>query len=147
MQMRGKPNQPAFWPNGLPGPDTENGENPVADYRPNKQVMKRYKQKLLSSETNGQSDIKIPWDLRLEIGTGTAAIREAFPGDEALGDNLGLYTKRVLTFRSGWTEHQPRWRVSVDRQNLVDFREDENQLNVLLGAIVTCERKFGESRE
>src|SRR5690606_38988016 len=29
MQMRGKPNEPAFWPNGLPGPDIENGENPV----------------------------------------------------------------------------------------------------------------------
>ena len=29
MQMRGKPNQQAYWPNGLPGPDIENGENPV----------------------------------------------------------------------------------------------------------------------
>ncbi len=29
MMMRGKPQQPAFWPNGLPGPDLENGDNPV----------------------------------------------------------------------------------------------------------------------
>ncbi len=29
MLMRGKPQQPAYWPNGLPGPDLENGENPV----------------------------------------------------------------------------------------------------------------------
>ena len=29
MQMRGKPQQQAYWPNGLPGPDIENGENPV----------------------------------------------------------------------------------------------------------------------
>ncbi|WP_373513094.1 SusC/RagA family TonB-linked outer membrane protein [Persicitalea sp.] len=29
MLMRGKPQQPAYWPNGLPGPDIENGENPV----------------------------------------------------------------------------------------------------------------------
>jgi hypothetical protein len=29
MQMRGKPQEQAFWPNGLPGPDIENGENPV----------------------------------------------------------------------------------------------------------------------
>lgn len=27
--MRGKPNQPAYWPNGLPGPDIEYGDNPV----------------------------------------------------------------------------------------------------------------------
>src|SRR5690606_8475046 len=29
MQMRGIPTQPAYWPNGLPGPDIENGQNPV----------------------------------------------------------------------------------------------------------------------
>jgi TonB-dependent starch-binding outer membrane protein SusC len=29
MLMRGKPNLPAYWPNGLPGPDIENGDNPV----------------------------------------------------------------------------------------------------------------------
>jgi TonB-linked SusC/RagA family outer membrane protein len=27
--MRGKPNLPAYWPNGLPGPDIEYGNNPV----------------------------------------------------------------------------------------------------------------------
>ena len=29
MLMRGKPNLPAFWPNGTPGPDIEYGQNPV----------------------------------------------------------------------------------------------------------------------
>ncbi len=29
MLMRGKPNLPAYWPNGLPGPDIENGDNPA----------------------------------------------------------------------------------------------------------------------
>lgn len=29
MLIRGKPNLPAYWPNGLPGPDIENGDNPV----------------------------------------------------------------------------------------------------------------------
>jgi TonB-linked SusC/RagA family outer membrane protein len=29
MLMRGKPNLPAYWPNGLPGPDIEYGHNPV----------------------------------------------------------------------------------------------------------------------
>ena len=29
MLMRGKPNEPAYFPNGLPGPDIENGQNPV----------------------------------------------------------------------------------------------------------------------
>ncbi len=29
MLMRSKPNSPAYWPNGLPGPDIEYGDNPV----------------------------------------------------------------------------------------------------------------------
>jgi len=29
MLMRGRPTEPAIWPNGLPGPDIENGQNPV----------------------------------------------------------------------------------------------------------------------
>ncbi len=29
MLMRGRPTEPAVWPNGLPGPDIENGQNPV----------------------------------------------------------------------------------------------------------------------
>jgi TonB-dependent starch-binding outer membrane protein SusC len=29
MVMRGKPHLPAYWPNGLPGPDIEYGDNPV----------------------------------------------------------------------------------------------------------------------
>ena len=29
MLIRGKPNLPAYWPNGQPGPDIENGDNPV----------------------------------------------------------------------------------------------------------------------
>ena len=29
MLMRGKPNMPAYWPNGDPGPDIEYGDNPA----------------------------------------------------------------------------------------------------------------------
>lgn len=29
MLMRGRPNEPAVWPNGLPGPDIENGQQPI----------------------------------------------------------------------------------------------------------------------
>lgn len=29
MLMRGRPGEPAVWPNGLPGPDIENGQNPI----------------------------------------------------------------------------------------------------------------------
>lgn len=29
MLMRSKPNSPAYWPDGRPGPDIEFGDNPV----------------------------------------------------------------------------------------------------------------------
>jgi TonB-dependent starch-binding outer membrane protein SusC len=32
--MRGKPHEPAFWPDGSPGPDIENGTNPVVSATP-----------------------------------------------------------------------------------------------------------------
>jgi TonB-dependent starch-binding outer membrane protein SusC len=32
--MRGKPHEPAFWPDGRPGPDIENGTNPVVSATP-----------------------------------------------------------------------------------------------------------------
>lgn len=34
MLVRGKPNEPAFWPNGLPAPAIENGVNPVVTATP-----------------------------------------------------------------------------------------------------------------
>ena len=42
--MRGKPNQVAYWPNGLPGPDIDNGNNPVVitSYDTGYQKDKRY---------------------------------------------------------------------------------------------------------
>jgi hypothetical protein len=32
--MRGKPNLPAYWPNGKPGPEIEFGDNPVVTSTP-----------------------------------------------------------------------------------------------------------------
>lgn len=58
MIMRGKPNLPAYWPNGDPGPDIEYGHNPavtVSDatgYDNDKDYFLR---------TNLRLDVKVPW--------------------------------------------------------------------------------------
>jgi TonB-linked SusC/RagA family outer membrane protein len=58
MLMRGKPNMPAFWPNGDPGPDIEYGHNPVVTttdatgYNDDKNYY---------LETNLRLNVKIPW--------------------------------------------------------------------------------------
>ncbi len=58
MLMRGRPTEPAVWPNGRPGPDIENGQNPYVvttnetgfDRRPTDFV-----------QTNASVDITNPW--------------------------------------------------------------------------------------
>ena len=58
MLMRGRPNEPAVWPNGLPGPDIENGQQPVVittnatgyDNQPTDYL-----------QFTGSVDIKNPW--------------------------------------------------------------------------------------
>jgi hypothetical protein len=58
MLMRGKPNMPAFWPNGDPGPDIEYGHNPsvtttdATGYNDDKNYY---------LETNLRLNVKIPW--------------------------------------------------------------------------------------
>ncbi|MEM9847595.1 MAG: TonB-dependent receptor, partial [Bacteroidota bacterium] len=66
MLMRGRPTEPAVWPNGLPGPDIENGQQPVVittnatgyDRQPNDYA-----------QINGSIDITNPWinGLRLTL--------------------------------------------------------------------------------
>ncbi len=58
MLMRGNPTQPAIWPNGMPGPDIENGENPVVitTNATGYDHDKRY-----YFQTNGQVEITNPW--------------------------------------------------------------------------------------
>ena len=57
MQMRGKPHQPAFWPDGRPGPDIENGENPVVITTDQTGYFIDRRDYL---QSNAQLDIKIP---------------------------------------------------------------------------------------
>ncbi|MDR1780602.1 MAG: TonB-dependent receptor [Tannerella sp.] len=58
MLMRGKPNLPAYWPNGLPGPDIAEGLNPVAITT----NMTGYDKKTSNIlESRATLDIIIPW--------------------------------------------------------------------------------------
>jgi len=58
MLRRGKPNMPAYWPNGKNGPDIEYGNNPVV-VTTNQTGYDRNKSTNL--ETKANLEIKIPW--------------------------------------------------------------------------------------
>ncbi|MGN6618378.1 MAG: SusC/RagA family TonB-linked outer membrane protein [Ilyomonas sp.] len=63
------PYLPAYWPNGLPGPDVEYGQNPVLTTT---DATGYLQDKTLSLQTNVKLDITIPWIEGLSI-TGLAS--------------------------------------------------------------------------
>jgi TonB-linked SusC/RagA family outer membrane protein len=138
MQMRGKPNEPAFWPNGLPGPDIENGENPVVittDLTGYDRDKRDYFQ------TNGVLNVKIPGVEGLKF-QGTAAV-----------DKMSRFIKR---WETPWTLYERGSGFEADGVTPVLVgtqrgpaeprlsQENINQLNILLGGIFTYERTFGD---
>ncbi|WP_080239692.1 SusC/RagA family TonB-linked outer membrane protein [Spirosoma rigui] len=137
MQMRGKPNQPAFWPDGRPGPDIENGENPVV-ITTNATGYDRDKRDYI--QTNGQLDFKVPGVDGLKFSA-TAAI-----------DKLNQNGKR---WETPWTLYERGTGVDANGvPNLIASvrgpaeprltLSNNTQLNILLGGIATYERKFGD---
>ena len=58
MLMRGRPTEPAVWPNGLPGPDIENGQQPVV-ITTNATGFSRSPSDYV--QFNGSVDITNPW--------------------------------------------------------------------------------------
>lgn len=74
MVMRGKPNLHAYWPNGLPGPDIEYGDNPVVV---STKATGYDHNKTYAINTNFKLTVKIPWVDGLSI-TGNAAIDKGY---------------------------------------------------------------------
>ena len=94
MVMRGKPTQPAYWPDGTPGPDIEYGDNPAVittdatGYDHDKNYVLNSNVKLV---------ISIPWVKGLSI-TGNAAIDKSFRFDKFWQTPWYLYTWDYNTY-------------------------------------------------
>lgn len=137
MLMRGKPQMPAYWPNGMPGPDIEYGENPVV-ITTNQTGYDRQKNDFL--QTNGQLDIKIPGITGLKL-TGTASL------DKRLWNRKLWTTPWTLYERGSGTDANGNPNLVASKRgpaepNLNQYTE--NQLNVLLGATIAYDRTFGK---
>jgi TonB-linked SusC/RagA family outer membrane protein len=136
MQMRGKPNQPAFWPDGRPGPDIENGENPVVittDLTGYDRDVRDYFQ------TNGQLDFKIPGIEGLTISANAAV-------DKLLQRNKRWETPWTLYERGSGVDANGNPNLIGSRRGPADPRLTEaynERLNILLGTIANYNRKFG----
>ncbi|GAB3534102.1 TonB-dependent receptor [Pontibacter brevis] len=139
MQMRGLPTMPARWPDGRPGPDIENGQNPVV-ITTNETGYDRDNRTYLQS--NGSIEITNPWIEGLKF-TGTAAV-----------DKMTRRTKRwqIPWFLYSWngTDYEADGTTPLltsGRRGPADPNlnvGDEEQLNILLGGILSYDRKFGD---
>lgn len=94
MLIRGKPNLPAYWPNGLPGPDIENGVNPavVSTNATGSVVDNNY---VFQSNLRGRIDI--PWVKGLNIIM-NASFDEAFRPVKRFRTPWYLYTWDYKTY-------------------------------------------------
>ncbi|QNF32101.1 TonB-dependent receptor [Adhaeribacter swui] len=137
MQMRGNPTQPAYWPNGLPGPDIENGENPVT-ITTNQTGYDRDTRYYFQS--NGQIEITNPWIAGLKL-TANAAIDKYIQRTKRWETPWTLYTRgsgfeadgvtpKLVAGKRGPAE--PRLRLG-----------NEDQLNILLGTLLSYDRTIG----
>ncbi|WP_134089438.1 TonB-dependent receptor [Olivibacter sp. XZL3] len=139
MLMRGNPTMPAFWPNGLPGPDIEYGENPVVitTDQTGYDRDKRY-----YFQTNGQIDIQIPGVEGLKV-TGTASADKYIKQTKRWEIPWYLYTWQGEYESDGVTPRLERG-LRGPRPDPALTQGNEDQLNILLGATVNYDKKFGE---
>ena len=140
MLMRGKPNEPEIWPNGLPGRDIENGQNPIVITT---NATGYDKDKRDYFQANGKFELLIPGVKGLKL-TGTAAVDKyimtgkrwqtpwyLYSWDKVSYEDDGTTPKLTKELRSTFTD--PRL-----RQN------SENSLNINLSALLNYDRTFGD---
>lgn len=85
--LRGKPNLRAYWPNGLPGPDPERGENPVVLVT-DKTGYDKGKTYML--ESVAKIDIAIPWVKGLSV-TGNVSFDKTMTNEKLWQKPWSLY--------------------------------------------------------
>lgn len=141
MLMRGRPTEPQVWPNGKPGPDIENGQNPY--------VITTNATGYVSDPTdylqvNGGVDITNPWIEGLKL---------------SLSGAMDLNSRTTKTWQTPWELYY--WdRISFEadgetpllepsvRSTFTDPRlrmAQSNVFNTNLTAILSYDRSFGAS--
>ncbi|WPV65169.1 TonB-dependent receptor [Chitinophaga sp. LS1] len=139
MLMRGKPTEPAFWPNGLPGPDIEYGNNPVVittDQTGYDKDRRYYVQ------SNARLDIIIPWVEGLKL-SGNIAYDKYLKRTKDWMTPWYLYTWDKKTYEDdGKTPLLIKSKRGTDQASLSQGTED--QTNLLLRGLLTYDHTFNK---
>lgn len=138
MTMRSKPNMPAYWPNGLPGPDIEFGDNPVV---------------ICTDQTGYDRDKRY-------VLNGDFGLNIQIPYVDGLSLKLGASFDKTFRFRKIWNTpwYLYSWDgTSYDENNQPVLQKGkkgfddarltqsaENNYNIQLSALLNYSRVFAE---
>jgi TonB-linked SusC/RagA family outer membrane protein len=137
MLMRGKPNDHAYWPNGLPGPDIEYGDNPVVITTP-ATGYDRDKRYYLQGTLG--VDFDVPWVSGLKL-RGNAAYDQRFGNAKRWRTPWTLYDwDRVTRDANGQPVLQPALRGFSAPE--LDESYDRGT-DILLNLVAQYRRDFG----
>jgi len=136
MLMRGKPNLPAYWPNGLPGPDIEYGDNPVV-ITTSQTGYNREKRYVFQSNT--KLDITIPWVKGLSL-TGNASIDKNFQNHKLWQKPWYLYTWDGTSYDDQGVPLLVKGQRGFSEPRLTQSMNDGQRMT--LNAIVNYDRTF-----
>ena len=137
---RGRPTDPAYWPNGLPGPAQEYGRNPVVAVTDETGYThdKRY-----FIQTNASVEISQPWIDGLKLRA-NISYDKSFGQSKTWFQPWYLYTWDFKTMEDdGQT---PKLTKSLSYPNHSDPSLSMNsfdQTNTVLGALMTYDKSFG----
>ncbi len=139
MLMRGRPNEAAVWPNGQPGPDIENGQQPVV-VTTNATGYDRQPTDFL--QLTGSIEIRNPWvdGLKLTLLTGVDQSQQRQKRWDTPWELFFLDRENYIATGVPVTE-------GAIRSNFTDPRltqSSANNLNVNLTGLLSYDKTFGD---
>ncbi|MEJ7768205.1 MAG: TonB-dependent receptor [Chitinophagaceae bacterium] len=137
--QRGKPIMPAYWPNGLPGPDVERGENPVA-LATNQTGFTDNKNYVLNA--NAKLNINIPWIKGLSL-TGNASVDKGIRFNKVFQKPWYLYSWDGLSYDANRVPILVRGKKGIDDPNLNQYMEDNR--DYLLNGLINYKTTIGDN--
>ncbi len=138
MVQRGKPTLPAYWPNGMPGPDIEYGDNPVVV---STDATGYDKDKYYALNSNLKLNINIPWVKGLSL-SGNAAVDKGLDFRKTWYTPWYLYTWDYTTLDANGQPDLVKGKRGYDDARLSQYSSDA--LTTTLYGLVNYETKIAE---
>lgn len=138
MLMRGYPYAPALWPNGLPGPDIENGQQPVVITTNQTGYDKDTRYYL---QSNGKIEVSVPGVQGLKV-TGSAAVDKYIQQTKTFQKPWFIYSWDKTSYEAdGVTPLLTKVQKGPNAQATLN-QGSVDQLNVLLQGLISYEHTF-----